>query len=128
MSDAQTKTAKQDKTKKRPLKNEHALRTMNFLHSAAHQAPTISSATNMNTSLVTLKEKHTSRLTPDLKRSMCSKCKVVLVPGNTARIRVRSKGGNQFRVVTCAVCGLSKRYVVREKELQIERCPLFENT
>ena len=128
MSDAQTKSAKQDKTKKRPLKNEHALRTMNFLHSAAHQAPTISSATNMNTSLVTLKEKHTSRLTPDLKRSMCSKCKVVLVPGNTARIRVRSKGGNQFRVVTCVVCGLSKRYVVREKELQIERCPLFENT
>ena len=128
MSGAQTNSANQDKTKKRPLKNEHALRTMNFLHSAAHQAPTISAATNMNTSLVTLKEKHTSRLTPDLKRSMCSKCKVVLVPGNTARIRVRSKGGNQFRVVTCVVCGLSKRYVVREKELQIERCPLFENT
>ncbi|XP_063694501.1 ribonuclease P protein subunit p21-like [Bolinopsis microptera] len=128
MSDAQTKPTKQDKTKKRPLKNEHALRTMNFLHSAAHQAPTISTATNMNTSLVTLKEKHTSRLTPDLKRSMCSKCKVVLVPGNTARIRVRSKAGNQFRVITCVVCGLSKRYLLREKELQIERCPLFENT
>merc|ERR1712176_495270 len=128
MSDAQNKPEKKQKMKRPPLKNEHALRTMNFLHSAAHQAPTTSTATNMNAGLIRLKEKHTARLTPDLKRSMCSKCKVVLVPGNTARVRVRSKGGNQFRVVSCVVCGLSKRYMVGEQKLKIEQCPFFHNT
>ena len=118
----------EEKKKKQNLRNEHVLRTMNFLHSAAHQAPTISTATNMNSSLVRLKEKHTARLTPDLKRGMCSKCKVVLVPGNTARVRIRNCGGGQFRVVTCLVCGLCKRYLVGEERLKIESSPFFGNT
>jgi RNase P subunit RPR2 len=128
MSDGPVQKEKQEKVKRKNLKNEHVLRTMNFLHSAAHQAPTTSTATNMNAGLIRLKEKHTARLTPDLKRSMCSKCKVVLVPGNTARVRVRKKQGDQFRVITCVLCGLSKRYLVGNQQLKIETCPLFENT
>ena len=119
---------KEEKKKKQNLRNEHVLRTMNFLHCAAHNAPTVSTATNMNSSLVRVKEKHTARLTPDLKRGMCSKCKVVLVPGNTARVRIRNSGGGQFRVVSCVVCGLSKRYLVGEERLKIQSSPLFENT
>ena len=128
MSNPQNKKTKQDTVKRQNLRNEHALRTMNFLHSAAHQAPTVSTATNMTATLVRVKEKYTARLAPDLKRSMCRKCKVVLVPGNTATVRVRNKGGNQFRVISCVVCGMSTRYLVGDQQLKIERCPVYENT
>ena len=124
--------SKQQQTAKRSgssrLKNEHVLLTMNFLYSAAHLVPSATLSVNMTRSAVTLKEKHTGRFTPSLKRSMCGKCKVLLVPGNTAKVRIRTNEGGQFRVVTCVMCGWYRRFLVGNEELKIEKCPVFDNT
>ncbi|MDT7895120.1 MAG: ribonuclease P Rpr2/Rpp21/SNM1 subunit [Desulfurococcales archaeon] len=40
----------------------------------------------------------------DIKRSFCRKCRAPLIPGLTATIRLRSKGKNVIRIVTCHIC------------------------
>ena len=116
------------KDKTAVLKNGHALQTMHFLFSAAHLVPTTSMSQNLTSSAVRLREKHTGRFTPSLKRAMCARCKVVLVPGNTATVRIRSNKSGKFRVVSCLLCGWHKRFLLGNKELKIEQCPIFDCT
>ena len=116
------------KDKTAGLKNGHALQTMHFLFSAAHLVPTTSMSQNLTSSAVRLREKHTGRFTPSLKRAMCARCKVVLVPGNTATVRIRSNKSGKFRVVSCLLCGWHKRFLLGNKELKIEQCPIFDCT
>ncbi|MGC9149450.1 MAG: hypothetical protein ACP5GI_08460 [Sulfolobales archaeon] len=40
----------------------------------------------------------------DIKRGFCRKCWLILIPGLTATIRLRSEGGNVIRVATCHLC------------------------
>lgn len=50
------------------------------------------------------------RLPRDVRRRYCRRCKVPLIPGLTARVRVRSRRQRHI-VVTCLKCGYVRRYV-----------------
>ncbi len=55
-----------------------------------------------------------------IKRRICRKCKVILIPGLSMRVRIQSEGSKGSRVViTCLHCGWIRRYYIkvkREKE------------
>lgn len=46
----------------------------------------------------------------EVKRLVCRNCGVPLIPGVTARVRLRGQGGLSYVVVTCTVCGWLHRY------------------
>ena len=45
-----------------------------------------------------------------VKRGICKRCKVPLIPGLTSRVRLRSQGGLSYIIVRCLVCGWIHRY------------------
>ncbi|BAN90176.1 ribonuclease P protein component 4 [Aeropyrum camini] len=49
-----------------------------------------------------------------VKRMFCKSCRTPLVPGLTARVRLRSEGGLSYTVVTCLHCGWIHRYPYRK--------------
>ena len=50
------------------------------------------------------------RLPRRVKRRYCRRCKTPLVPGFTARVRVKKGCGGRRLVVTCLRCGFIRRY------------------
>jgi len=50
------------------------------------------------------------RLPRDVRRRYCRRCKVPLIPGFTARVRIRGRRQKHL-VVTCLKCGYVRRYV-----------------
>ena len=104
---------------------EHALRSMHFLYSAAHLAPAASIAASLTQGAVSHKEKNLARFTPALRKSFCGKCRVLLVPGNTAKVRLRNQNGNKFSVITCNLCRTARKFKFGNKALAIENCPVF---
>ncbi|MEM1508827.1 MAG: ribonuclease P protein component 4 [Thermofilaceae archaeon] len=55
------------------------------------------------------------KLPREVKRRYCRKCKIPLIPGYTARIRVKKGCGGAKIVVTCLRCGYIRRYPLRSK-------------
>ena len=53
------------------------------------------------------------RIPGELKRFLCKRCGIALVPGHNARIRLRAHSSGI--VVTCLRCGFAKRYPVRTR-------------
>ncbi|MCX8161780.1 MAG: ribonuclease P [Candidatus Bathyarchaeota archaeon] len=45
---------------------------------------------------------------------ICRKCKRLIVPGYTCRIRIRSKGNPRI-IITCLRCGAIKRIPIRHR-------------
>ncbi len=61
---------------------------------------------------------HKARVKPPkyIRRGYCRRCRVPLVPGLTARYRVRSVGRRGSRVVvTCLLCGWMRRYMIKTR-------------
>jgi RNase P subunit RPR2 len=62
--------------------------------------------------------KSVTKLSPDIKFSMCKRCSSVLITGRTSEVRVenKSRGGRKpwadVMLVTCLTCGMEKRYPV----------------
>ena len=54
------------------------------------------------------------RIPRDLRRKFCRKCYTPLIPGFTARYRIRSRREKHL-VVTCLRCGYIRRYPLRKK-------------
>ncbi len=51
------------------------------------------------------------RIPRSMKRSICKNCHIPLIPGLTARVRLRSQSRRfKYRVVTCLECGYIHRY------------------
>jgi len=48
-----------------------------------------------------------------MKRGLCKRCHIPLVPGLTARIRLRSQGRFSYKVIRCNRCGWIHRYPYR---------------
>ena len=49
-----------------------------------------------------------------IRRGYCRRCKIPLIPGLTARYRVRSRGRRGSHVVvTCLMCGWMRRYMIK---------------
>ena len=55
------------------------------------------------------------RLPREIKRRYCRKCKTPLVPGLTARFRIKRGCGGLRLVVTCLKCGYIRRYPLRPR-------------
>ncbi len=50
-----------------------------------------------------------------IRRGFCRRCKVALIPGVTARIRLQSEGNGSRVVVTCLLCGWKRRYMIKAR-------------
>ena len=51
----------------------------------------------------------------EVKRAFCRRCYVPLIPGLTAKVRIRRKG-ELVKVVSCLNCGYVRRYPVKRDE------------
>ncbi len=58
---------------------------------------------------------HKARIKPPIyiRRGYCRRCKVALIPGVTARVRIQSEGKGSRVVVTCLLCGWKRRYMIK---------------
>ena len=56
-----------------------------------------------------LATRHRVRLPTTWKRLVCRKCKSLLIPGRTSRVRMR-QNRSPHTTVTCLRCGTTKRY------------------
>ncbi|MCE4625505.1 MAG: ribonuclease P [Desulfurococcales archaeon] len=54
------------------------------------------------------------RLQRRIKRSLCKNCGLPLIPGVTARVRLKTQGGFSYVVITCKRCGWIHRYPYRK--------------
>ncbi|KAI0682543.1 RNAse P Rpr2/Rpp21/SNM1 subunit domain-containing protein [Cytidiella melzeri] len=61
-------------------------------------------------SMKVIGKKTTVRMDPTVKRTLCKKCAIVLVPGSTALVRVKSSGPHGHVVLwTCLACKTTRR-------------------
>jgi ribonuclease P protein subunit RPR2 len=61
-----------------------------------------------------LATRHRVRLSPTWKRLVCRRCKSLLLPGRTSRVRMR-QNRSPHTTVTCLRCGTMKRYGYRKE-------------
>jgi len=91
---------------------------INFLFQSAYAVVT-SSPKNINlarfycATLLQIARHQVLRIDPHMKRRICKKCQVLLIPGFTATVRHRSKR-EKHAVVTCCECGSNKRFLSRK--------------
>ncbi|XP_046362934.2 ribonuclease P protein subunit p21-like [Haliotis rufescens] len=96
------------------IANKETFQRINFLYQAAHQCletspHDVSLCRYYIHTLKTLAKRQVLRLHPDMRRTLCKMCSVLLLPGVTARVRT---GKKQIKLtqVTCLECGASKRF------------------
>ena len=61
-----------------------------------------------------IKTKYNLDLPKRLKRKFCRKCRSLLVPGETCRVRLRSEGSPRL-TVTCLRCGFERRFPYKQE-------------
>ncbi|XP_063235936.1 ribonuclease P protein subunit p21 [Bacillus rossius redtenbacheri] len=108
-----------------PFQGKESFQRMNFLYQASHLLTKIPEARDVATSLghvmVAVSKKSVLRMEPAVKRTLCKGCHGVLVPGVTARVRLRRKPCARL-VWTCLRCGTPKSFVAgRDHRLWAER-------
>ena len=57
------------------------------------------------------------RIPPYLKLFICRGCKRILIPGKTARFRIKQKGGRKMIVISCLRCGHIYRKIIESREI-----------
>ncbi|MEB3779081.1 MAG: ribonuclease P Rpr2/Rpp21/SNM1 subunit [Desulfurococcales archaeon] len=55
------------------------------------------------------------RMDRRIKRGLCKKCSIPLIPGVTATVRTRSQGCFAYIVIRCRTCGWIHRYPYRTR-------------
>ncbi|XP_050391105.1 ribonuclease P protein subunit p21 [Patella vulgata] len=112
--------------KKGSLVHKEIYQRINFLYQAAHQALT-TSPSDLSLcrfyikTLRAITQRQVLRLHPYIKRSICKKCCVLLVPGITMSVRIKANG-EKYSEITCLDCGKKCKFLNR-KNYQ----PWFEN-
>ncbi|XP_020611109.1 ribonuclease P protein subunit p21-like [Orbicella faveolata] len=105
------------KNKSATPENQESCQKLNFLHQASHAVLAINPE-NIEMSrfyastMKTVAEKVVFKLDPSIKRTTCKHCHALLIPGVTARVRVRRKRERHI-VVTCLDCRTVRRYLCR---------------
>jgi len=56
------------------------------------------------------------RMPSHLKLFICKGCKRILIPGKTARFRIKQKGGKKMVVISCFRCGHVYRKIVEPRK------------
>lgn len=88
---------------------------MNYLYQMAHQV-LLSNPENKNLArfYICMMKRIATRLVmklhPSMKRTICKKCDMLLIPGITATVRIKAHR-QKHRVVQCLDCGKVKRFV-----------------
>jgi len=67
-------------------------------------------STNLTHLMVRIGRKSVTRGSPEVKRSICKGCHTVLVPGDTAKVDVRSRRGGKKAEIRCEHCGTVKAF------------------
>lgn len=53
------------------------------------------------------------------RRFLCKKCKSILIPGRTCRVRIRAQSSRASHItITCLRCGWMKRYYIKGGTLE----------
>lgn len=90
---------------------------INFLYQAAY-AVVVANPKNVNlarqycATLLQIGRHQVSRIDPHVKRRICKRCELLLIPGYTCTVRHRSKR-EKHAVVTCVECATVKRFLSR---------------
>lgn len=103
------------------IPNEDIYQRINYLYQAAHESlkkspNDVSLCRFYIYTLRTITRRSCLHLHPDMKRNMCKRCCVLLIPGVTAIVRTRKKR-EKHTVVTCLECSTIKRYVYRPSKI-----------
>ncbi|CAH1794214.1 unnamed protein product [Owenia fusiformis] len=90
---------------------------INYLYQAAHEVvrthPNNTELVRQYiTNMISIARKHVFRIEPSIKRTICKKCFMLLIPGVTATVRTRSKR-EKHMVLTCLECKSVKRFLLR---------------
>ncbi|XP_072028826.1 ribonuclease P protein subunit p21-like [Amphiura filiformis] len=98
--------------------NRDAFLRMNFLYQAAHttlvQNPDNTQVARFYiATLKTVAKRLVLRIHPHMKRTICKRCDLLLIPGVTATVRVRARR-EQHTVLTCLECKRVKRFTSRD--------------
>ncbi|KAL9956378.1 hypothetical protein ACROYT_G037845 [Oculina patagonica] len=105
------------KNKTTTPENQESCQKLNFLHQASHAVLAINPE-NVEmcrfyaSTMKTIAQKLVFKLDPSIKRTTCKHCHALLIPGITARVRVRRKREKHI-VVTCLDCRTVRRYLCR---------------
>ncbi|XP_045214174.2 ribonuclease P protein subunit p21-like [Mercenaria mercenaria] len=100
---------------------EDVHKRVNFLYQAAYQSllrnpEDLSLCRFYINTLMVIARRQGIQLHPDMKRKLCKRCCVLLMPGVTAIYRVKKKRQKQT-VVTCLECGTFRRFIYNGKNI-----------
>jgi len=90
---------------------------INFLYQAAYSV-IVANPKNVNlarsycATLLQIARHQVTRIDPQVKRRICKKCNLLLIPGLTCSVRQKAKR-EKHAVVTCLECGTLKRFLNR---------------
>ncbi|XP_067004573.1 ribonuclease P protein subunit p21 [Anabrus simplex] len=105
------------KKNKKKAKEDEAFQRLNFLYQAQHVVmaacpnyPDIAAYYGYN--LFSIAKKNLVKLQPSLKRTICKGCQSLLIPGVSARVRVR-KQPSRCVLWTCIRCQTQRRFLTR---------------
>lgn len=99
------------------IQGKEVFARMNFLYQAANHTLKIPSQHSMDLAvyygslLRNIGKKATQRLDPEIKRTLCKGCNLLLTPGETAKVRLKKKPSSCV-IWTCLRCLTIKRFVV----------------
>jgi len=72
-----------------------------------------------SSTLIQVAEKAQVKLHPSLKRTICKKCRSVLVAGISSKVSYEGKQKNKSFVIKCNRCGTIKRFLTTNSEYKI---------
>ncbi|RDD36566.1 Ribonuclease P protein subunit p21 [Trichoplax sp. H2] len=107
-------------TKQLNVPNKEISHRINFMYQAAHTALTCGKSQEEANqlcriyvrSLRKIAKKLVLRLDPNIKRTLCKKCDLLLIPGITSTIRHSSKREKHV-ILKCKDCATTKRFLSR---------------
>lgn len=106
------------KSKNRSIPQKDVHQRLNYLYQAAHTVLTISPdnwelSQHYSSTLMVLAKRNVLRLHPQVKRTLCKICNMILIPGVTAKTRTGMKGEKHI-VIHCLHCGTSKKFLSKK--------------
>ncbi|XP_046739555.1 ribonuclease P protein subunit p21 isoform X2 [Diprion similis] len=93
------------------------LERMNYLYQASHlmaiQSKNPVAASYYGNIMLGCAKKAVLRMSPDVKRTICKRCQLPLIPGDTARVRLVSKPMKLVKW-TCLTCGATRKFPTKK--------------
>lgn len=72
--------------------------------------------------ILSISRKANVRLPKLIKHSICRNCNIPLIPGATAKVRLRSDGKSSWIIIKCLECGWIHRYPYKpRKKVSVRR-------